>query len=133
MSEISSYEEYVKHKNDENCDIKGFARYGCYKGLDFYEELNKNEKLREITNSEAFEDCLVFIKTHIIELEEEIKRQEKANVILDDENSELQQRIDKAIKYVEEQTYYSMSTYTSSLYLEKDNLYKLLEILKGEK
>lgn len=100
MSEISSYEEYVKHKNDENCDIKGFARYGCYKGLDFYEELNKNEKLREITNSEAFEDCLVFIKTHIIELEEEIKRQEKANVILDDENSELQGRINNTIEFI---------------------------------
>lgn len=127
MSEISSYEEYVKHKNDENCDIKGFARYGCYKGLDFYEELNKNEKLREITNSEAFEDCLVFIKTHIIELEKEIKRQEKANVILDDENSELQQIIDKAIEYIEKHMIVEQF-----FNLDIKQCGELLEILRGE-
>lgn len=38
---------------------------------------------------------------YIEELEEEIKRGSKANVILDDESSELQSRINKAIEYIE--------------------------------
>lgn len=103
---ISSYEEYENHKNDENCYVIGLTRIGCYKGLDFFGELNESEKLREFTNIEAFEDYLVFIKTHIIKLEEENKqlktcycnRTDCGGRIKDSKKFDsVQQRIDKAI------------------------------------
>lgn len=119
MNEISSYEEYRNHKNDENCEIKGFARYGCYKGLDFFEELNGNEKLREITKVEAFEDCLVFIKTHIIELEEE--------------NSQLKQERDKYKSIVDEATKYNDYLKEHCKYrLNEGHLRKMKKILEDK-
>lgn len=49
------------------------------------------------------------------------------------EKLELQQRIDKAIEYIENNTYSSVATMKTILHLQNDELYDLLEILKGDK
>ena len=46
-------------------------------------------------------------------------------------NRELQQRIDKAIEYIENNTYSNVSTMNTILHLQNDEVYDLLEILKG--
>ena len=57
---------------------------------------------------------------YITNLQEELDRCVKANVILDNENTELQERIDKAIDYIEEK---------GRLKYKPD---ELLNILKGD-
>lgn len=44
---------------------------------------------------------------------------------------ELQYRIAKAIEYIENNTYSSVVTMNTTLHLQNDELYDLLEILKG--
>lgn len=82
MKEIRSYGEYEKYKSDKNCFVRGYVRLGCYQGLDFYKKLNESEKLIKITDVEAFEDYLVFIISHIREIENQ-------NAELKEENDEL--------------------------------------------
>ena len=49
-----------------------------------------------------------------------------------DKIKELQNRIKKAIEYIENNTYSSVATMKTILHLQNDELYDLLEILKGE-
>ena len=65
---------------------------------------------------------------YITNLQEELDRCIKANVILDNENTELQQRIDKVIEYIEETHYYS--EVINEEYLLKSELLEILD--KGE-
>jgi hypothetical protein len=70
------------------------------------------------------------INNYIDELEESSKLSElwcKSQK----ENRALQQKIDKAIEYIENNTYSSAHSLKTTLYLQNDELYDLLEILRG--
>lgn len=71
-------------------------------------------------------------------LKEEIKRQEKAQVILDNQNADLQERINKAIEYIENivdtgncphDIVYEDKGFTRNSYV---NAKDIIRILKGE-
>ena len=47
-----------------------------------------------------------------------------------EENKELHNKIDKAIEYIENNTYSSVHSMKTTLYLQNDELYDLLKILK---
>lgn len=49
---------------------------------------------------------------------------------LREENEELKSKIEKAIEYIENNTYTSAGSLKTTLYLQNDELYDLLEILK---
>ena len=121
--------------------------------------MNKYNKTKEILNfSDAhFEDCM-FILNYILDLEKEnimLKKQycertdctgrlgnSKKVEELIKENEKLNHykllyqkvkvRNDKAIEYVENNTYTSAGSLKTTLYLQNDELYDFLEILKGE-
>ena len=67
-------------------------------------------------------------KSIVDELKEEINRCVKANVILDDENSKLQSRINKAIEFIESG---KQVTQNNKGYDYLVNAEKILEILRG--
>ena len=95
-----------------------------------------------MTINEIIED----LKWHIQEcrrtnedLQQEIKRQEKAQVILDNQNAELQQRINKAIEYIKENEQYFDKELGLVEMMDIGNTrlpvvetYELLQILQGE-
>lgn len=51
---------------------------------------------------------------------------------LEKENEELKEKINKAIEYIENNTYSSVATMKTILHLQNDELYDLLEILRGK-
>ena len=67
----------------------------------------------------------------ISQLYDNLKQLQQENARLKDKMKELQQRIDKAIEYIENNTYSSVSTMKTTLHLQNEELYDLLEILKG--
>ena len=69
---------------------------------------------------------------YITNLQEEIERQEKSQVILDNQNAELQERIDKALEYMKSE--YTVTDDEVYLFLTNRvaSLSKLENILKGD-
>lgn len=54
---------------------------------------------------------------------------DKTTEYLENQNEELQKRINKAIEYIKNNTYSSITTMKTILHLENDKLYDLLKIL----
>lgn len=54
---------------------------------------------------------------------------DKTTEYLENQNEELQKRINKAIEYIKNNTYSSVTTMKTILHLENDKLYDLLKIL----
>lgn len=64
-------------------------------------------------------------------LQDEIKRQEKAQVILDNQNADLQERINKAIELIDEPIYFATDKMeTRKVFIGR--LKEIKDILKGE-
>lgn len=103
-------ETYEEHKSGKYEYVKGFGRLGCYQGLDYIENILKNDKYY----SEELEDNFIFIQSYINCIEQQCKKQkeiiEKATnelFILKDmiykpktreENFEIQRKISSIIK-----------------------------------
>lgn len=64
-------ETYEEHKSGKYEYIKGFRRLGCYRGLDYIENLLKNDKYY----SEELEDNFIFIQSYINFIEQQCKKQ----------------------------------------------------------
>ena len=64
-------ETYAEHKSGKYEYIKGFGRLGCYRGLDYIENLLKNDKYY----SEELEDNFIFIQSYINFIEQQCKKQ----------------------------------------------------------
>lgn len=75
-------ESYEEHKSGKYEYVKGFGRLGCYQGLDYIENILKNDKYY----SEELEDNFIFIKSYINYIEYQCKKQKEV--------------IDKAIEYI---------------------------------
>lgn len=77
-----TYEEYKSGKYEY---VKGFGRLGCYQGLDYIENILKNDKYY----SEELEDNFIFIQSYINYIEHQCKKQkeviDKLNDLLSDE------------------------------------------------
>lgn len=67
---------------------------------------------------------------YITNLHEEIERQEKSQVILDNQNAELQGRIDKAIEYIKEHCI--DDDFYINLTNKEKHIFDVLNILQGE-
>ena len=74
-------ETYEEHKSGKYEYVKGFGRLGCYQGLDYIENILKNDKYY----SEELEDNFIFIQSYINSIEQQVKKQKEA--------------IDKAIEF----------------------------------
>lgn len=114
-------ETYEEHKSGKYEYIKGFGRLGCYRGLDYIENLLKNDKYY----SEELEDNFIFIQSYINFIEQQCKKQREV--------------INRAVKYIENEMPYLQETdkeyedingNTYFTYKEYDGK-ELLDILKG--
>lgn len=94
-----TYEEYKSGKYEY---VKGYGRLGCYQGLDYIENILKNDKYY----SEELEDNFTFIQSYINYIEQQVQKQKEA--------------IDKAIEYLEE-------PYRDSFDYSKARLLEILE------
>ncbi len=78
-------ETYEEHKSGKYEYVKGFGRLGCYQGLDYIENILKNDKYY----SEELEDNFIFIQSYINCIEQQVKKQkeviDKINDLLSDE------------------------------------------------
>lgn len=78
-------ETYEEHKSGKYEYVKGFGRLGCYQGLDYIENILKNDKYY----SEELEDNFIFIQSYINWIEQQVKKQkeviDKINDLLSDE------------------------------------------------
>ena len=117
---INSYEEYEKHKkdidnNDEKYIVKGFSRLGCYEALEFYKAVNDSGILSKvvISNMEMSEDYLVFIISHIKEIE-------KQNKQLQQERDKYKSIVDEIRDYIENGELLYLVSKCSIIY--KDNI-----------
>lgn len=82
------------------------------------------------------------VRDYITNLQEEIERQEKAQIILDNQNAELQERINNAIEYMIKQrdvitdyVHQAKEINEDYLFLDRTSLEtfkNIYEILKGE-
>lgn len=74
---------YKEYKNGAT-QVAGFGRLGCYQGLDYIENILKNDKYY----SEKLEDGFIFIQSYINCIEQQCKKQkeviDKAMSILKD-------------------------------------------------
>lgn len=95
-------ETYEEHKSGKYEYVKGFGKLGCYQGLDYIENILKNDKYY----SEELEDSFIFIQSYINCIEQQCKKQKEV--------------IDKAIGYIQENTCWELRTS------------KVLDILKEE-
>lgn len=77
-------ESYEEHKSGKYEYVKGFGRLGCYQGLDYIENILKNDKYY----SEELEDNFIFIKSYINYIEYQCKKQKEV--------------IDKEVEYIKQ-------------------------------
>ena len=75
-------ETYKEYKSGKYKYTKGFGKLGCYQGLDYIENILKNDKYY----SEDLEDSFIFIQSYIKCIEQQVKKQKEV--------------IDKAIKLI---------------------------------
>lgn len=68
-------ETYEEHKSGKYEYVKGFGRLGCYQGLDYIENILKNDKYY----SEELEDNFIFIQSYINCIEQQCKKQQEIN------------------------------------------------------
>lgn len=68
-------ETYEEHKSGKYEYVKGFGRLGCYQGLDYIENILKNDKYY----SEELEDSFIFIQSYINCIEQQCKKQKEIN------------------------------------------------------
>jgi hypothetical protein len=102
-------ETYEEHKSGKYEYVKGYGRLGCYQGLDYIENILKDDKYY----SEALEDGFIFIQSYINCVEQQCKKQQEV--------------IDKIEKYIEKQA----RMYELSMPIELGtHLYNILGILK---
>ena len=66
-------ETYEEHKSGKYEYVKGFGRLGCYQGLDYIENILKNDKYY----SEELEDNFIFIQSYINYIEHQCKKQKE--------------------------------------------------------
>lgn len=66
-------ETYEEHKSGKYEYVKGFGRLGCYQGLDYIENILKNDKYY----SEELEDNFIFIQSYINSIEQQVKKQKE--------------------------------------------------------
>lgn len=66
-------ETYEEHKSGKYEYVKGFGRLGCYQGLDYIENILKNDKYY----SEELEDSFIFIQSYINCIEQQCKKQKE--------------------------------------------------------
>ena len=66
-------ETYEEHKSGKYEYVKGFGRLGCYQGLDYIENILKNDKYY----SEELEDNFIFIQSYINCIEQQCKKQKE--------------------------------------------------------
>ena len=64
-------ETYEEYKSGKYKYVKGLERLGCYQGLDYIENLLKNDKYC----SEELEDNFIFIQSYINFIEQQCKKQ----------------------------------------------------------
>ena len=101
-----------------------------------------NNEIKEKIRQWYIDDDLISILDYITNLQEEIKRQEKAQVILDNQNAELQERINNAIEYMIKQrdvitdyVHQAKEINEDYLFLDRTSLEtfkNIYEILQGE-
>lgn len=65
-----TYEEYKSGKYEY---VKGYGRFGCYQGLDYIENILKDDKYY----SEELEDGFIFIQSYINCVEQQCKKQQE--------------------------------------------------------
>ena len=75
-------ETYKEYKSGKYKYTKGFGKLGCYQGLDYIENILKNDKYY----SEDLEDSFIFIQSYIKCIEQQVKKQKEV--------------IDKAVEYI---------------------------------
>ena len=66
-------ETYEEHKSGKYEYVKGYGRLGCYQGLDYIENILKDDKYY----SEELEDGFIFIQSYINCVEQQCKRQKE--------------------------------------------------------
>lgn len=76
-------ETYDEYKSGKYKYVKGFGRLGCYRGLNYIENILKNDKYY----SEELEDNFILIQSYINCIEQQCKKQKEV--------------IDKVIKALE--------------------------------
>ncbi len=111
---IKNYAEtYEEHKSGKYEYVKGYGRLGCYQGLDYIENILKDDKYY----SEELEDGFIFIQSYITCVEQQCKKQKEI--------------IDKAIEFLYKIKFDKTDKYICiSEYIEYQ---QLLDILKKEK
>ena len=67
-------ETYEEHKSGKYEYVKGYGRLGCYQGLDYIENILKDDKYY----SEELEDGFIFIQSYINCVEQQCKKQQDA-------------------------------------------------------
>ena len=67
-------ETYEEHKSGKYEYVKGYGRLGCYQGLDYIENILKDDKYY----SEELEDSFIFIQSYINWIEQQCKKQQDA-------------------------------------------------------
>lgn len=96
---------YKEYKNGAT-QVAGFGRLGCYQGLDYIENILKNDKYY----SEKLEDGFIFIQSYINCIEQQCKKQkeviikavlELVNIDGNLSNSQLSDRICNLIDILE--------------------------------
>ena len=106
-------ETYEEHKSGKYEYVKGFGRLGCYQGLDYIENILKDDKYY----SEELEDNFIFIQSYINCIEQQCKKQKEV--------------IDKTKKWI-----YKVQNNKDNKHLEPiistDELDELLQILEKE-
>lgn len=96
-------ETYKEYKSEKYKYVKGFGRLGCYQGLDYIENILKNDKYY----SEELEDSFIFIQSYINCIEQQVKKQKE---VID--------KLENEIKIVKQYDF------------DKVGRYELLDILK---
>ncbi len=66
-------ETYKEYKSGKYKYTKGFGKLGCYQGLDYIENILKNDKYY----SEDLEDSFIFIQSYIKCIEQQVKNQKE--------------------------------------------------------
>lgn len=66
-------ETYKEYKSGKYKYTKGFGKLGCYQGLDYIENILKNDKYY----SEDLEDIFIFIQSYIKCIEQQVKKQKE--------------------------------------------------------
>lgn len=66
-------ETYEEHKSGKYEYVKGYGRLGCYQGLDYIENILKDDKYY----SEELEDGFIFIQSYITCVEQQFKKQKE--------------------------------------------------------